>query len=183
MQNLVLAHSGHGLTDAATFLHWLVEPQHLPLLVLATASVTLFYVTAQRALRAGWLENVALIPAAMGLGIGIALNNAKAALEACFGWRSEFRRTPKFGDTAGKDRIHKSGYAPPVGFVVVGEAFMAIYFAFNMYFAIINEIYVALPFLLLFLFGFSYVSALSIFQLATRFVEYGARLLLRMDTR
>ncbi len=32
-----LGHSGHGLTDGHSLLHWLVEPAHLPLLLLALA--------------------------------------------------------------------------------------------------------------------------------------------------
>ncbi len=35
MQTFTLAHGGHGLTDATTLLHWLVEPAHLPLVLLA----------------------------------------------------------------------------------------------------------------------------------------------------
>lgn len=35
MQTLSLAHGGHGLTDATTLLHWLVEPAHLPIVLIA----------------------------------------------------------------------------------------------------------------------------------------------------
>lgn len=49
MRTLVLGHSGHGLTDAATLLHWLVEPQHLPLLLLALAAGALLWRVRRRA--------------------------------------------------------------------------------------------------------------------------------------
>ena len=155
----------------------------LPLLVSATLSVTLFYLTAQRALRPQWPDSIVLIPAAMGLGIGIALNNGRAALEALCGWRSEFRRTPKYGIAGVKDRCTNRVYAPPIGFVIIGEVLMALYFALNVYFALVNEIYVALPFLVLFLFGFSYVSLLSLVQRVARLGDLRAAMRPRTDVR
>ena len=93
--------------------------------------MTLFYLTAQRAVRPQWRDSIVLIPAAMGLGIGIALNNGRAALEALCAWPSEVRRTPKYGIASAKDRCTDRAYASPIGFGIIGEVLMALYFAFN----------------------------------------------------
>ena len=42
MNTFVLAHGGHGLTDASTLLHWLVEPQHLPVLLVLAAGALIW---------------------------------------------------------------------------------------------------------------------------------------------
>ena len=48
-----------------------------------------------------------LIPL-LALGVGMAVNNAKAVLEAVFGRQSEFVRTPKFGESQeGKLSVEK----------------------------------------------------------------------------
>lgn len=39
MSPMILGHSGHGLTDGHSFLHWLVEPAHLPFLLAALGAV------------------------------------------------------------------------------------------------------------------------------------------------
>lgn len=64
----------------------------------ATISVCLFYCTAEAIVRPRrwWMVFPLLIPL-LALGVGMAVNNAKAVLEAMLGRKSEFVRTPKFG--------------------------------------------------------------------------------------
>jgi hypothetical protein len=70
----------------------------VPLLVAATLSVSIFYLTSQQALYGGrWWRQLQYLPFLMGLGIGLSLNNGRAVLSALFGVDSEFRRTPKHG--------------------------------------------------------------------------------------
>lgn len=66
----------------------------------ATVSVCMFYVTAEAIVRPKrwWMVFFMLIPL-LALGVGMAVNNAKAVLEAMFGKPSEFVRTPKFGES------------------------------------------------------------------------------------
>jgi len=59
--------------------------------------------------------------------------------------------------------------------MILGEIFMVMYFGFSIYFALLNEIYVAIPFLLLFAFGFGYVSLLSLWQTGSRVVMQSIR--------
>jgi len=66
----------------------------------ATLTVCAFYVTAEAIVRPRrwWMVFFLLIPL-LALGVGMAVNNAKAVLEAVFGKPSEFVRTPKFGES------------------------------------------------------------------------------------
>jgi cellulose synthase/poly-beta-1,6-N-acetylglucosamine synthase-like glycosyltransferase len=143
----------------------------LPLLITSTAAVTLFYVTAQRALHKKWYLRVLYIPLLMGLGIGISLNNGKAALSALFGRESGFKRTPKHGIVGNKGSWVDKKYSGPIDYLIVGELLMTMYVAINIYFALLNKVYVAIPFLFLFQFGFGYVCFSSLFQTASRLVE------------
>lgn len=66
----------------------------------ATLTVCAFYIVAEMVVkpRRWWMVFVLLIPL-LALGVGMAVNNAKAVLEAIFGQKSEFVRTPKFGES------------------------------------------------------------------------------------
>jgi cellulose synthase/poly-beta-1,6-N-acetylglucosamine synthase-like glycosyltransferase len=65
---------------------------------LATMSASVFYVASQYELRGDWRMALKYMPMMMALGVGLCLNNTKAILEAVFGKTSEFVRTPKYGD-------------------------------------------------------------------------------------
>ncbi len=66
----------------------------------ATVTVCIFYVLAEHIVRPTrwWVVFFLLIPL-MALGVGMAVNNAKAVLEALFGRSAVFERTPKFGES------------------------------------------------------------------------------------
>jgi cellulose synthase/poly-beta-1,6-N-acetylglucosamine synthase-like glycosyltransferase len=69
----------------------------LSLFMMGTASATAFYLTSQRAQKRSFWFTLLQVPMLMSIGIGIALNNAVACLEAIFGHESPFVRTPKYG--------------------------------------------------------------------------------------
>ncbi|MEE9212346.1 MAG: cellulose synthase family protein, partial [Phycisphaeraceae bacterium] len=66
---------------------------------LGTVSATVFYLVSQRAQRRGILSTLIQVPVLMGIGIGIALNNARGCIEALVGHDSPFIRTPKYNTT------------------------------------------------------------------------------------
>jgi cellulose synthase/poly-beta-1,6-N-acetylglucosamine synthase-like glycosyltransferase len=70
------------------------------ILLVATCSASTFYVASQRALFKTWSDSLKYLPFLMSLGIGIALNNARAVIDGFFGASGEFVRTPKFGLTS-----------------------------------------------------------------------------------
>ena len=141
----------------------------LPLFVLAAPSAAFFYVTAQRAAGAGWWRGLRRVPLLMALGTGMALNNAKAVLEALLGRDSEFRRTPKHGIGTGPDSLTGKVYRGRLDIVTVGELALAIYFLGGFVLAVAQRSYVAAPFLLIFFSGYAYVSLISLRQNAGRF--------------
>src|SRR5688500_11406841 len=89
MRLSMLVRFGHGLYGAL-FLD-------LPFCIAATASVCFVYVACQREEGQGWWGRVKYLPFLMSLGIGLAINNAKAVLEALLNQESGFTRTPKTG--------------------------------------------------------------------------------------
>ncbi|HEU4523934.1 MAG TPA: cellulose synthase family protein, partial [Gemmatimonadales bacterium] len=75
----------------------------IPLFLAATASVANFYMVCQRELHADWVTRAKYLPFLMSIGIGLAVNNTKAVLEALFNKPSEFARTPKYHIESGGD--------------------------------------------------------------------------------
>jgi cellulose synthase/poly-beta-1,6-N-acetylglucosamine synthase-like glycosyltransferase len=143
----------------------------LVMLLVATAPVTAFYVTAEKALYKDWWARILYIPFLMSLGIGLALNNGIAVIEALFGISSEFKRTPKHGIEGASDSWKNKKYFEKLSFVTIAELLMSLYFTYAIYLAVVNRVYLGIPFLLLFQFGFSYVFLASVSQRISRFVS------------
>ena len=123
-----------------------------------------FYFISQREGYADWRSRVRHLPAVMAIGIGLAVNNAKAVLEALFGDAGEFTRTPKYGIERRQDDWHHKKYRqsmPVQPFVEVG---FGLYFTVTVFYALANGIYGTLPFLVLFQFGYLYMGLTSILQ-------------------
>lgn len=70
----------------------------LGLYALTGVSHLVFFLMGQRELHGRLWPSLRLAPALLLVGVGLAVNNARAVLEAIFGHRSEFVRTPKRGD-------------------------------------------------------------------------------------
>ncbi len=64
------------------------------------AGTNLLYLFSQKMAYRDWWKNLRFLPALMGLGVGMAVNNSKAVLEAFMGKKSPFVRTPKLGEAA-----------------------------------------------------------------------------------
>ena len=54
----------------------------VPLFLMATASVSAFYIVSQKELYSNWTNTFKYLPLLMGLGIGLSVNNSFAVLEA-----------------------------------------------------------------------------------------------------
>jgi hypothetical protein len=105
----------------------------------------------------------------MAAGIGLAVTNAKAVMEAVVGKETEFVRTPKYRLEArqqgweGKKYVrHKVGWIP---FIELG---LAVYFLLTTIYSLLMENYLTMPFLLLFFVGYSYMGTMSLFQTPLR---------------
>jgi cellulose synthase/poly-beta-1,6-N-acetylglucosamine synthase-like glycosyltransferase len=134
----------------------------LPLWLAATASVSTFYLVSQRELYPNWRTRIKYLPFLMSVGIGLSVSNSKAVMEALFGIQSTFKRTPKYKIESKKDRWVTKKYLRRTGVMPVLELLLGVYFLLVVYYAISNQNYPTVPFLMLFVVGFMYMGLMSI---------------------
>jgi cellulose synthase/poly-beta-1,6-N-acetylglucosamine synthase-like glycosyltransferase len=141
----------------------------LPLFLAATCSVSSFYMVGQRALYPrGWWSKARFIPFLMATGIGLAVTNAKAVIEALVGKPSEFERTAKFRVEAHEDNWERKKYLRRGGWIPAVELALAVYFVFTTVYSVEAENYLTTPFLFLFFMGYSYMGTMSLLQTPLR---------------
>ena len=100
----------------------------------------------------------------MSIGIGLAVNNTKAVIEALLHKPSEFARTPKYRIEGGGDEWMGKKYRQAVAIQPLIELALGLYFTATLFYALANGIYGTVPFLMLFQVGFLYTGLLSIVQ-------------------
>ena len=138
----------------------------LPLFLASTCSISSFYLASQRVLYPKtWWRAIPYLPFVMAVGIGMSVRNAVAVVEALVGKQSEFVRTPKYrieGQQRGAWLNRK--YRKRAGWIPYAEVLLGIYFAATVLYAIQNENYVTIPFLILFVWGYLYTGLMSLGQ-------------------
>ncbi len=115
------------------------------------------YLAAQRALfPKNWKRTFIYLPLVMAVGIGLSVRNAKGVLEALLGMPSEFVRTPKYKieGQSGARTWGKKHYRNRAGWLPYIEVGLGLYFAGTIAYAVQNENYATIPFLLLFVWGY-----------------------------
>ena len=139
----------------------------LPLFLAATLSVLTFYLVSQIAAGPGWGRQVRYLPALLGVGIGLSVNNARAVLSGLFQDGGTFHRTPKY-------RIERQGeawlgkrYRAGADTSLLVELALALYFAVCTAYAAREGLWMSIPFLYLFVQGYAYMSLLSLQPLLT----------------
>ena len=146
----------------------------LPLFLASTCSVSSFYLVAQKELRPkSWWRTFLYMPFVMATGIGISVRNAQAVIEAIIGKKSEFARTPKFMIEGKKDSFVKKSYRNKAGWMPYAEILLGVYFAFTVIYAITNENYATVPFLLLFVWGYLFTGFMSLGQTYFAHLRFG----------
>jgi cellulose synthase/poly-beta-1,6-N-acetylglucosamine synthase-like glycosyltransferase len=137
----------------------------LPLFMASTFSISSFYLVSQRELfPKSWPRSLLYLPFLMALGIGLTVTNTRAVLEALRGKQSSFARTPKYRVETKKDKVRANKYRKGLGWVPWVELLIGAYFALTVYYAIINENFVTVPFLVLFVIGYWYTGLMSLLQ-------------------
>lgn len=140
----------------------------IPIFCLATVSVASFYILSQNKNPYGfhrWYAFWLYIPMLMAVGIGLSVSNARAVWEGLRGIGSPFLRTPKYGIS--KNRIRTwagSRYRLKQLSLPILELLAASLFLCVIYFCITTELWFSIPFVTLFLVGFSYTGALTLWQ-------------------
>ena len=137
------------------------------LFVLATCSGSTFYLCSQAEIFRSWRDKIKYLPFLMSLGIGISLINTKAVLEVIFRKKSDFVRTPKFGQSSSADQSwkkraescrQKMDWMPVIEFAFGLYATLCAYLSV----AISGQLAIGLPFLFMFMFGYFYVSLTTV---------------------
>jgi cellulose synthase/poly-beta-1,6-N-acetylglucosamine synthase-like glycosyltransferase len=132
----------------------------LPLFLGATVSVLIFYLCSQLVLGSGW-RRLKFLPALMGLGIGLAINNAGAVVQGLFQEGGVFERTPKYRIESSSDAWEQKRYKVKRNTSWWLEGCFATFFAACFVLAWKWGLWLSLPFLFLFLQGYSYMFLLS----------------------
>ncbi|MCX7011176.1 MAG: glycosyl transferase family 2, partial [Candidatus Sumerlaeota bacterium] len=144
-------------------LHWFLWDT--PLLALATVSVGAFYACSQREIGRGAWRVLLYLPALMGVGIGLCVNNSRAVLEGLFGHSGEFVRTEKYRIEGRKGAWMKMKYSPRrnalIPFIEIG---LGLYFTFIVIHEARLGLYASMPFMIIFQIGYLYVGTLSLLQ-------------------
>jgi cellulose synthase/poly-beta-1,6-N-acetylglucosamine synthase-like glycosyltransferase len=137
----------------------------LPLFLASTFSISSFYLVSQKELFPGkWFRALLYLPFLMALGIGLTITNTRAVLEALVGKQSAFARTPKYRVESRKDKVRATNYRRRLGWVPWMELLIGSYFALTVYYAMDNENFITVPFLVLFVVGYWYTGLMSLLQ-------------------
>ncbi len=129
----------------------------LACLGLGTLAACVFYLVSQKAQGFSVWRTIAHLPALMAVGIGISVTNTRAVLEALFGVRSPFVRTPKYdhGERSATDpavAAARRRWRVPQG---VPELVLGLLMLLGAVVASLQPVsLVGVPFLLLFAWGF-----------------------------
>ncbi|HTD25281.1 MAG TPA: cellulose synthase family protein [Terriglobales bacterium] len=137
----------------------------LPLFLASTFSVSSFYLVSQKALfPKSWPRTFLYLPFLMALGIGLTVTNSRAVIEALFGVQSPFKRTPKYRVLSKQDKVIAAKYRRRLGWVPWIELVIGSYFALTIIYAMQNENFFTVPFLVIFVLGFWYTGLMSLLQ-------------------
>jgi cellulose synthase/poly-beta-1,6-N-acetylglucosamine synthase-like glycosyltransferase len=136
----------------------------VPLFLAATFSVCNFYMVCQREIHPDWRTRVRYLPFLMSIGIGLCINNTRAVFEALLNKQSEFARTPKYRIESEADEWVGKKYRQSVAIQPLVELALGLYFTSTVFYALANQIYGTVPFLVLFQIGFLYTGLVSVVQ-------------------
>jgi hypothetical protein len=125
-------------------------------MVLATSGPASMYMISQHYLGHKVRWKILMVPAMMLIGTGLAVNNAKAVIEALFRKNSDFLRTPK------KGQFTKTSYMPLKDITWIIELFFGLYCLSGLWIFIGFSNAIVSPFLVLYSSGFLFVGLLSI---------------------
>jgi len=121
-----------------------------------------FYSISQKALYKNWREKLLFFPLFMSGSMGLSINNSRAVIEALFGYKTPFIRTPKYKLTATTGNMFKSLYRAKLNYVTLIELFMALYSFIGIIIAVYYMEIGILPFMFLFFIGYASLGYFSV---------------------
>jgi cellulose synthase/poly-beta-1,6-N-acetylglucosamine synthase-like glycosyltransferase len=136
-----------------------------PLFTASTFSIAVFYVVSQRVLfPKNWLRTIWYLPLLMALGIGLTVTNTKAVMEALFGIKSAFVRTPKYRVAKKGEKSQAAKYRKRLVLIPWIEMLLGAWFMAAILYTFSNHNYFTAPFLILFVVGYWYTGLMSLLQ-------------------
>ena len=145
----------------------------VPVFLIGTGSVCLYYLMAQRELGRASMAALVGLPLVMAIDASIALNNTVAVVEGFGREPGEFVRTPKFSLGSPGESWHTRIYRGRGGWIHWAELLIGLYFTVAVIFVARAGLWPAIPFLMLYQFGYLYTAAVSIAQrYATRPLDF-----------
>ncbi len=128
----------------------------VPLFVLATGSMGVFYRHVQKATgnstRGLWWR----MPLLMSVGVGLTITNARAVIEGLLGPTGRFDRTPKTGEVGNRRRPLTWSGSVQISSMV--EAICGVYSVAAIAVAAVEGIWMAIPFMSTFAIGYLYLA-------------------------
>jgi cellulose synthase/poly-beta-1,6-N-acetylglucosamine synthase-like glycosyltransferase len=136
-----------------------------PLFAASSFSISVFYLVSQRVLfPKTWMKTYLYLPFLMALGIGLTVTNTRAVLEALFGVKSAFARTPKYRVAKKGERSQAAKYRKRLVLAPWIELIIGAYFVLAILYTFSNHNYFTAPFLILFVIGYWYTGLMSLLQ-------------------
>ena len=138
----------------------------VPLFAASTLSIAVFYVTSQRELfPQTWKKTFLYLPLLMAVGIGLTVTNTKAVMEALFGIKTAFARTPKYSiNKKGEKSQAGNKYRKRLLLAPWIEIAIGTYFVLAILYTFSNNNFFTAPFLILFVVGYYYTGFMSLLQ-------------------
>ncbi len=137
----------------------------VPLFGASTLSIAVFYVMSQRELfPKDWKKTLYYLPLLMAVGIGLTVTNTKAVMEALFGIKSAFVRTPKYRVARKGEKSQAAKYRKRLKLAPWIEMLLGLYFFLAILYTFSNQNYFTAPFLILFVIGYWYTGLMSLLQ-------------------
>ncbi|HYW46792.1 MAG TPA: glycosyltransferase [Bryobacteraceae bacterium] len=137
----------------------------LPLIAASFWSISLFYVVAQKELYPKhWKRSVLRLPMLMAVGVGLTIVNTRAVLEALFRVQTAFARTAKYAIGDRPMNLEVKKYRRRSGWLPYAEILVGAYFLAMVVFAVESYNFFAIPFLLLFVFGYFWAGFTTLYQ-------------------
>jgi hypothetical protein len=133
-------------------------------IMISMCAPTTLYIFSQKQAHRDWWKRLLCIPGLMIIGVGVAINNTKAVLEALLGIKSGFVRTPKKGDAKTRKQAStaRTKYFIKLKLFFLLEIALGLYCAWGFSVFLIREKYIIGPFLLLYSAGFLFVGLSSL---------------------
>jgi cellulose synthase/poly-beta-1,6-N-acetylglucosamine synthase-like glycosyltransferase len=125
------------------------------LLCVSMTGPSALYTGSQVSLGPGWLKRIMYLPFLICLGVGLALSNTRAVMEAFIGKQSPFVRTPKKGAQEHINYHRRKSLSLSFEFILGCYCFVAFIFY------IIQQKYLIGPFLAIYSIGYTYIAVLG----------------------